>query len=572
MSRGSQTTGYRETPDPGAAPDAVLGRGRSGIVVRRRDARGREVARKIFVGDRASTVVHYLIYGAPSAYVWNADAVRCALARRRILVDLVEYWFESKLRVATAHDVGWSDDTRSFFLDTEFVEGRAPALHHPFSESSEGQTKDLVSHVMRPLQTRLAEAGLDGLVWQAGRGNPVAANNFLRLQASDDESEWAWIDLESGIPALVPINPLDLLRFYLPKSWRHRRALFDDVDIDKLRRYTSERHQELVGAIGGERLAAMQEHIGRLEAHQQAWRSLPRVLRSITYRLGKGRITQQQAEWYRERPFRWYALELRLGLAAGVRHLLRLLRRVARAIAQFDYRRALLATWRYTISQRYRSGLAHDYVTLRIDRWQDRGQLSAAEAGYLRETLGHEMVGSYITDFGVHIAIKPPIKLLQWGIVPALFASGWIGPATMALLITTGGAIGRTLYTLGRMIMAASQGERLPWIALAAGLLPVFGNVAYPLQLAYLSTERRGKLAGFIIYDSTTAVGELLPIWGGRDTATEHWMNRMTDFIVRDRRALPGDPGTADQLRIEKATLSAKGHPGIGRVRSRTER
>ncbi len=138
-------------PDPVVATDRVLGRGRSGIVVRCRDDRGRDVARKVFVGDTASKIVHYLAYGAPSAYGWNEDAVRCAVLRRRILVDLVEYWFGSKLSVATAHDIGWSADALCFRMDTEFVAGRPAALHHPFSESDDEEWRDLRSHVMLPL-------------------------------------------------------------------------------------------------------------------------------------------------------------------------------------------------------------------------------------------------------------------------------------------------------------------------------------------------------------------------------------------------------------------------------------
>ncbi len=527
--------------DVGGMEDVVLGRGRSGIVRLCRDDRGRQVARKIFVGDTASKVVHYLASGAPSAYGWNEDAVRCALVRRQIVADLVEFWFGSKLRVATAHDVSWNEETSSFRMDTEFVRARPAALHHPFSAGREGESLDLASRVMRPLQAKLQAAGLDGLVWQAGRGNPVAANNFLRLPARGAELEWAWIDLESGVPALAPINPLDLLLFYLPKSLVHRRPLFDDVDVDALRRYTNDRRRDLEAAIGRERLTAMTERIDGLEAHQHAWRSLPRVQRSIRYRLGQRRITREQADWYGEWPLRWYARELRLGLASGSRQLIRLARRAALAVVRFDYPGALRAVWRYMISQRYRSRLAHDYVALHIDQWERRGQLSAAEAGHLGEALRREAVGSYITDFGVHIAIKPFIKLLQWGILPVLFAAGLIGPVALALLITFGGMMGRTLYTLGRTVVAALEGERLPWIALAAGIVPVAGNAAYPLQIFYLGTEREGKLAGFVVYDSMTAVGRLLPIWGGPDTATEHWFNRAADLIVRDRSPLEGE-------------------------------
>ena len=42
------------------------------------------------------------------------------------------------------------------------------------------------------------------------------------------------------------------------------------------------------------------------------------------------------------------------------------------------------------------------------------------------------------------------------------------------------------------------HGQRRPWVALAVGLFPVIGNLAYPLQLLFTSLERNGGLARFI--------------------------------------------------------------------------
>ena len=174
-------------------------------------------------------------------------------------------------------------------------------------------------------------------------------------------------------------------------------------------------------------------------------------------------------------------------------------------------------------------------MAARIDRWESRGQLDADSTRSLHQSLGGEGAGSYITDFGVHVAIKPAIKLLQWGVVPSLFAAGLIGPATMGTLIVFGGMLGRTTYTLGRMAQAALRGDRVPWVALLVGFTPALGNAAYPAQIVYEGTGRGGRLAAFIVYDSVTRVGEMVPIWGGRDTVTEHCFNRIGDLIVRDR-------------------------------------
>ena len=196
--------------------EQVLGRGRAAIVYRCRDEVGRDVARKVFTSDALTKAVHYVLSGAPNAYIWNEPAVRSAVLRRRIVASLVQAWFGSKLRVAEAYGHAWDEQARAFEIRCQFVAGRHVQLHHPFTAGRNGQLSDLTRQVMKPLQTHLVEAGLDGLVWQAGRGNPVALSNFL---AEDDsptgERRWVWIDLESGVPALIPINPLDLILFYI---------------------------------------------------------------------------------------------------------------------------------------------------------------------------------------------------------------------------------------------------------------------------------------------------------------------------------------------------------------------
>ena len=59
-----------------------------------------------------------------------------------------------------------------------------------------------------------------------------------------------------------------------------------------------------------------------------------------------------------------------------------------------------------------------------------------------------------------------------------------------------------------RMVQAGLSGQRLPWIALLVGLLPVIGNSAYPVQLLHTSTITEAKLAQFIVYDTVTRFPE----------------------------------------------------------------
>lgn len=519
-----------------------IGRGRSAVVYRCHDTSGRDIASKVFVGDPAGKLVNYLFFGAPNAYIWNEDAMQCALLRRKIVCELVKFWFGSKLSVADGYTVGWNNETRSFSMDTRFVEGRPASLHHPFSAPRDREYMDLRRLVMRPLQRRLEESGLDGLVWQAGRGNPVAVNNFLCNENHSEEYCWTWIDLESGVPAIAPINPIDLLFFYLPKSWRHRRPLFDDVDIEKLRLYIRSHEEAIRLSIGNEQLATLEQHVDELESFQNKWRSKPRLLRSIHYRLGKGEITREQADWYGQRPVRWYGRETRRALAAGATYLIRLFAVLGRYLLHFNYAGLLRGIWMFFASQRFRSDLAHAYVKARIARWTERGQLARSEARYLIEALDRDSAGSFITDFGIHVSTKPAIKLFQWVVLPFLFAAKMVGPAAMTIMIVFGGMIIRTLYTMGRAIQAAIVGHRLPWVALVVGLLPVVGNAAYPMQIIYQSAGHEGKLAAFILYDTLTVIGEQIPIWGGRDTATEHLFNHMVDLIVRKRCSLEGTP------------------------------
>ena len=84
-----------------------------------------------------------------------------------------------------------------------------------------------------------------------------------------------------------------------------------------------------------------------------------------------------------------------------------------------------------------------------------------------------------------------------------------------AISIALTGATCRTVYTAGRTVQAALQGREKPWSALVAGALPMVGNLAYPLQIAYCGTDRDHELARFILYDTFARFGQKVPIWGG---------------------------------------------------------
>ena len=512
-----------------------LGKGRSGIVFQGKDHSGKDIAIKVFTGgDLLSKSVNYFFTGAPSAYCWNEDAILAANYRRNIVAELVDYWFEDKLRVAKSFCVKWNNKLKAYELQTELIDGRHAALHHPFSKQREKEVGDLVNNIMKPLQKYLIEAGFDGLVWQAGKGNPVASNNFLL-----DKNKWVWIDLESGVPALAPLNPITLFSFYLPKSWKHKCALFDDVDINKLKDYIDTHKEDLENKIGVKKYSSLCDNITHLEFHQKQWKSVRRTHRSITYQLKKERITQEQADWYFKHPYIWYGREIaRISYKIFDKILVELTQDIFNRLISIDYKEVASNIWKFFSSQKYRSEIARNYVADRISIWQKRNHLKTSESNYLRNELENEEASSYITDFGVHIAIKPFVKSVEYLGIPSLYTIGVIDEKTLGMLLIMGGPIGRTLYTSGRLIQSAIKSERKPWVALGSGLLPVVGNAAYPFQILYSSTEEKGTLARFIIYDTFTRLGEKLPIWGGKDTLTEHFFNHIPDLIIRNRKGL----------------------------------
>ncbi|MEM7394879.1 MAG: hypothetical protein AAF492_21315, partial [Verrucomicrobiota bacterium] len=151
------------------------------------------------------------------------------------------------------------------------------------------------------------------------------------------------------------------------------------------------------------------------------------------------------------------------------------------------------------------------------------------------------------TDCFAHAALKPLEILLIAFVLPALLVQGIIGPAAAAFLAIWGGSITRTVYTLIRMFFSLFvRGETDPnrgsligrlfgikrFVALWVGMIPTFGNLAYPVQMVYASSTRDQAIGKFMLYDICTRMGEKFPIWGGRDTQTEHFFNRLAKKIV----------------------------------------
>ena len=127
---------------------------------------------------------------------------------------------------------------------------------------------------------------------------------------------------------------------------------------------------------------------------------------------------------------------------------------------------------------------------------------------------------------------------------------------TLGALLLGAGPLGRTVYTLIRLAEAVVHRVEKPWVSLFIGLLPVVGNVAYPMQVLYASASRHSKLAQFIVCDATTRLGEHLPIWGGPDTQTEHFFSHLADLVVPNREPIDANDGAASDS-SEKSVMAA---------------
>lgn len=511
----------------------AIGKGRSGTVYRSSDNRGNILAIKVFSGsDSLTKFVNYVLTGAPNPYSWNEHAVQCAHLRREILTVLIPGWFGPHLKIARSYGTAWNNEFKAYEIVTEFITGRQVSLHHPFSSETEGEYDDLCRQVMEPLQKKLIASGFDGLVWQAGKGNPVALNNFLL----DQEGNWVWIDAESGVPAIFPLNPLSLLFFYIPKAFKYRHLLFDDVNTGKLHRYVDENQDQ----FKEEEFIRLKEAIRQLEKQQDEWWSIGRARKSITYKLKKGKITESQANWYNRHIMLWYGKELAGFLKNGlISMVVKLPLWIIRKLMSINLWEIIKNIYKFLFTREYRKYSIEKYLNKRINEWEKRGQLNPGQADFLRDQAKHESASPYLADFIIVLGLKPVTQVIELVVLPSLYATGLISIGFLAVGAALGGSIYRTIYTLGKMLYEQfrfPESERHPrMIALVLGLIPTVGNAAYPIQMIYSVTTRKKELAEFLTYDLASNIGERIPVWGGRDTKTEHFFNRIPDFVIKKR-------------------------------------
>ncbi len=523
-------------PD-GKLKSRFVGRGRGAEVYAIEQADGTVVARKVFVGSGLARVVHQIFFGADNPYVWDQTAIEEAMHRRRVLAPLVSWWLKGKARVAAIHGTSWNEEHNVNEWTMEFIDGRPALLRQPLSEGADEMT-DLVENVMRPLQAHLVEAGFDGAAWQAGLYNPVATSNFLRCAKEDGSEEWVWIDAESGVPALFPANPLGLFKYYIPRSFKHGHPLFDDVDVATLRNYLGAHESELRRDLGDEAWTELSQNVDALDAAATGslWKRLSRVGRGVKARLTRREIDDRQARFYSRHPILWVMRESGFGLSMAARSI------TSRLKAWFHpklWGMILVESLKLMVSDRYRTAFARSYVGRNIDGWHKRKQLDEAQSEQLHTDLNDAATAVYLTDFGMHLAVKPLVKLITWGIFPILLSVGVLDPVVVAFFVVAGGAISRSLYTCYRISVATVRNQPKPWVALVIGVMPAIGNLAFPVQVLFDGVRGGRGVSQFIIYDTVTKLGQFVPIWGGADTLTEHKANRLAHWAFSfDKRRM----------------------------------
>jgi hypothetical protein len=509
-----------------------IGSGRSAIVYRKRTAKG-DIVHKRFGGDSAARLVMQVLTGAPSPYEWNRDAVQCALLRRKILRVLLRFWFDGKVSTPRPLNIRATESPRAFSLQMEYVRGKHLPLWHGLGKSHPDRLRRLLADVMQPLQQRLKDAGFVGLIWQAGLGNPVAAGNFMLRNGHRER--WSWVDLESGVPALFPLNPSSLFGFYLPECLRRRRVLFDDVDIATLRGYLGQIGGQLNDKLGAGVAERLNQLVMQLEYHQTCWKSLSRTQAGVGYYRSQQRFGLERAAWYEQHPVAWNLKLLSDALTATAEWAFRTLRQLFQPATLALLLQAVIGCGRYFLFQRTREHWAKRYVHRRIAHWRNRRFLTRRLRRELWSESKTDESLQCVNDLLVHTASKLPAKILQCGLIPLLVAVGWMGASTAAVLLLASGPLLRTMYTAWRCTHAIVSRKRIPWVAFLTGLLPIVGTAAFAWQFLYWNAKspQQNQLPQFLVADTFATIGRNIPIWGGQDSLVEAWFNRLPRPLFR---------------------------------------
>ena len=156
-----------------------------------------------------------------------------------------------------------------------------------------------------------------------------------------------------------------------------------------------------------------------------------------------------------------------------------------------------------------------------------------SEKRVLERELHKDEISAYLTDFSIHVGVKPFIKVFLWGGLPVMVATQSISLTGAAIVVLWTGPIVRTIYTLWRITHSLLKSRpHYPFVALMVGIFPMVGNLAYPLEILYQSAGKGNLLGKFMTCAFGAKIGSKIPIWGGKDTEIEHFFNRIGHKIT----------------------------------------
>lgn len=153
----------------------------------------------------------------------------------------------------------------------------------------------------------------------------------------------------------------------------------------------------------------------------------------------------------------------------------------------------------------FRSEQLERYLTLRIDRALATARISLIDSEQLRSQISDLRSSPYWSGLAMHLALVPLGYIINLALVGSLVAAGTLDAGGALLCSTMIGPSLRTLSTVPFFLNPAMPTP--PFTALAAGLLPQVGQLAFAIQLSVLR-ESPGDLSRFLVRDS---LGRLLP-------------------------------------------------------------
>jgi len=511
----------------------LLGKGRSANVYKE-EVDGKAVARKVFTGTDLTNFILTIFYGAPVDYQWCDAAIKSSFHRRKVLRGLLKYWFGDSLVIADSYGTGFDYENNEQYLDTEFINGREAKLHTPFQQEKLKEYPELKKEILPKLQHKLMNSGMVGTVWQAGYGQPCAIANFMfRKNRQEGESKWVWIDAESGVPAIVSFNIFKQLRFYIPKAIKHRKVLFDDLDPKAFKQYLNDNGDDIKAALGDSPYREFQEHAEKLIVENDRWQSETRRSRSMNYFRYKGRINDEQYEFYKKHGILWYGVITRQFIKDIFPKLAEhTAKKICKYAGKLNPFRFVKFTFNSLISREYRITSSHDFVLNKIVKWYELGRLTDDQKNELVVELDNAESKQYLSDFGVFLMFKPLGLFVKLCVVPFMVFMGWL------TLIEAGGIAVffspciRTLYILIRMIEDLFKGYGCPWIALIIAPIPSLGTLAHPCQMIHSATKGH-MISQFIVYEVMSTIAKKIPIFGGYNSEVEYFFNNLAFAMVR---------------------------------------